>query len=350
MSSVSILDCTLRDGGYINDWRFGQTAIRNIMDRLTESNVEIIECGFLRDEPYNPERVVFNEVGQIEPFIYPKKKGLTYVAMIAVGDISAESISPCDGRSIDGLRLSFHRHEWVEVLNLAEKVRDLGYKVFLQPVGTSSYSDHELLRLLDKVNLLNPYAFYIVDTLGLLHENDLLHLFFLVDRNLAPGINIGFHSHNNLQLSYSNALAILRLHVSRNIIIDASVLGMGRAAGNLCIEMITRYINENIASKYDIKPFLDIVDNYLGSIFHSTPWGYSVPYFLAAVNGVHPNYATYLINKQTIPMRVVERILSGIPSEKKELFDRELIEKRYLADQADNKGDSDTVEKLKRRF
>ncbi|MBP3743428.1 MAG: hypothetical protein J6J00_10635, partial [Treponema sp.] len=100
MSNISILDCTLRDGGYINNWEFGQDSIKQILHSLCESNVEIIECGFLRDEDYNVNRSVFSSVEQIAEMIQPKKESAMYVAMIALGDIDVNKISERTENSI----------------------------------------------------------------------------------------------------------------------------------------------------------------------------------------------------------------------------------------------------------
>ena len=98
-------------------------------------------------------------------------------------------------------------------------------------------------------------------------------MFHLLENNLDESISIGFHSHNNLQLSFSNAQELLMVHTKRNIIIDSSVLGMGRGAGNLCTELITHYINENIEGKYDTIPLLEIIDEHLSNIFNRDQMG-----------------------------------------------------------------------------
>lgn len=232
MNHITILDCTLRDGGYINNWQFGRTNIQGIISKLNASGVDIVECGFLRDIPYNEDTAVFSRVSQIVPFLSEKRANTFYVAMIAYGDISPDAIEPYDGSSIGGIRLTFHKHEWDGAKTVAVQLMEKGYQVFIQPVGTTAYSDAELLQLIAQVNELQPYAFYLVDTLGILYRQDLLRLFYLVEHNLDPQIQIGFHSHNNLQLSFANAQELLRLDSKRDIIIDASVYGMGRGVGN----------------------------------------------------------------------------------------------------------------------
>ena len=47
MDRVNILDCTLRDGGYVNDFNFGQDILKDIIKKLTKASIDIIECAFL---------------------------------------------------------------------------------------------------------------------------------------------------------------------------------------------------------------------------------------------------------------------------------------------------------------
>jgi len=344
MSNIKLLDCTLRDGGYINNWNFGEKSIKKVIEKLSQSNIDIIECGFIRDKEFDNNVSVFNDVVHIKKFLQPKNKNITYVGMIDVPYIPIEKIIECDGTSIDGIRLTFHENEIDEAMAYGKILMEKGYKIFIQPVGTTSYTDVKLLALINKVNELKPYAFYLVDTLGIMYKNDLLRMYHLIDNNLEETISIGFHSHNNLQLSFSNAQELLMLHTKREIIIDASVFGMGRGAGNLCTELITQYINENIEEKYNVVPLLEIVDEHLSRFSSEAQWGYSVPYYIAAVNNCHPNYASYLINKQTITVKSINTILKQIPTEKKDIYDQNYIEDLYINHQIHLVDDSDDLE------
>lgn len=346
MNYISVLDCTLRDGGYINRWRFGRRTIQGIVSKLDAAGIDIVECGFLRDMPYSEDVAVFSDVSQITPFLSQKRPGALYVAMIAYGDISPEAIRPCDGCSIDGIRLTFHKHEWAGARAAATQLMEKGYKVFVQPVGTTSYSDGELLELIAQVNELRPFAFYLVDTLGILYRHDLLRLFYLVEHNLDPQIQIGFHSHNNLQLSFANAQELLRMNSKRDIIIDASVYGMGRGVGNLPTELLAEYINVNIEQRYVIAPLLSIADQYLMSIYTEQRWGYDLPYFLSAIEGCHPNYASYLLQKETLNIEDISKILNCLPEDRRDLFHPELIEELYLQTQACQIDDSSVISAL----
>lgn len=346
MASVKILDCTLRDGGYINNWNFGEKVIRKIFERLSDADVDIVECGFLSECDYDCNKTIFSEVSQISALL-PEKK-VKYVAMVALGEkeIAHEKIAECDGKSIFGIRLTFHKHEIDRAFDYAQHIMDKGYEVFIQPVGTCSYTDIELLELVERVNILKPYAFSIVDTLGTITGKELMRLFQMVDNNLEDSIRIGFHSHNNLQLAFSNAQELMQTFTKREIIIDASVQGMGRGAGNLCTELIAQFMNENLDANYNVTALLEIIDKYLVKIQESNPWGYMIPYYISAVNGCHPNYATYLINKQTLNVRDIEKIINEIPTEKRPLYDKELIAEVYKKYQESQINDSSSIEEL----
>ena len=346
--STQILDCTLRDGGYVNDWRFGKKTIISILDKLEKANIDIIECGFLTRMVQEEACSLFNSIEQIEEVLPKKERTAMYVAMIAIGEkeLHPSELSPYDGKSIEGIRLTFHKEEIDKAIQWAGIIMDKGYKVFMQPVGTVFYSDLELLQLVEKMNRLRPYAFYIVDTLGSMYRNEVSHRFYLIDENLNPAIQLGFHGHNNLQLAFSNAQVLGKIQTKRTLILDSSVNGMGRGAGNLPTELITQYINRNIASRYDVTMVMDIYDEYIAAIRKDFEWGYSVPYHIAASNVCHPNYAAYLINKQTLTMKDIEKIIQLIPKEYKILYDQQLIEGLYAQYQSRQIDDSKAIGKI----
>ena len=347
MTNYNILDCTLRDGGYINNFRFGEKIIKDIIHKLADARTNIIECGFLKSGAFDKDETLFGSVEMITNYIAPKSENSMYVAMIAYGDISADEISDYDGTSIDGIRLTFHQSEIEEAFVCGKQLMDKGYQVFMQPVGTTSYTEEELLNLIGRVNGMKPFAFYMVDTLGTMLNQDLASMFQLVDAHLDKSIKIGFHSHNNLQMSFSNAIELLKIHSDREIIIDSSVFGMGRGAGNLCTELIMDYLNKSVGNSYDIVPVLEIYDEHINKILLDYKWGYSLPYFIASTNNCHPNYATHLINKRTISIKQISSLLSMMDEEKKNIYDKNYIEEIYLAFQKHMIDDSDVRSKYK---
>lgn len=350
MSEIKLLDCTLRDGGYINQWRFGEKEIRDILFNLEKSGADIIECGFISDKLYDPDCTIFSSPEQIDALL--PDGGEMFVGMIAIGEkeIDPERLPNAGSTRLSGIRLTFHSDEIDKALRYGKLIKQKGYQLFMQPVGSAFYSDDELLRLILKANEIEPYAFYIVDTLGCMYTRDLQRQLYLADYNLKPGIKIGFHSHNNLQMAFSNAQHMAEYKTDRTLIIDCSVNGMGRGAGNLCSELIMDYLNRDRNAGYDVVPLLELSDKYLSSIYVSNPWGYSSAYYLSAVDRCHPNYSSYLIAKQTLSGGSIGEILDLIPEDSRKRFDGALIKQLYQSYQKNAIDDTETIDTLRRMF
>lgn len=329
MSKIKVLDCTLRDGGYVNDWQFGSKNIAKIINNLACSGIDFIECGFYKTENQVVDKTFYNSLDELVNF--DLNKNTKFTLMINYGEVPLENI-PIFKECYQNImfRVVFKKNVRWEALDYCKKLIEKGYKVFVNPMNTISYSPSELLEIVHEVNKINPYAFTIVDTNGEMKKNDTLSLFYLIDNSLNPEIKLGFHSHNNLQLSFSNAQILLEQNTKRTLIIDTTVFGIGRGAGNLCTELLTQYLNDNYDSTYNLIPILKIVDEQINPVFAKTPWGYSVPYYLAATNHCHPNYASYLIDKQTVPVEVINKILNTIPTNKKLSFDKQFIRQLYI--------------------
>ena len=346
MQNIHVLDCTLRDGGYVNNWEFGKRNIPQIAERLCDSAIEYIECGFLSETKSRTDhQSIFNSIESANQVFSNCSRHIAL--MVNCGEVNAEEIPVYSGDKVSLIRIAFHKHQIQEAQNLCSALKQRGYHVFFQRMVTMGYSDQELLNLISWANNNQPDAFYIVDSFGTMRKNDVMRIFYLIDNNLKPEIKIGFHSHNNLQLSFSNAQELMMMYSKRDIIIDSSVFGMGRGAGNLCTELLTKYINENIEKKYDLIPILEIMDEYIMPIYSARPWGYSAPYYIAAVNNCHPNYATFLMNKQTLCIRDINSIIRSIPEESKRLYNVDLISELYRNYQQHNIDDSEVLQKIK---
>ena len=227
-SSIKLLDCTLRDGGYINNWDFGFQVICNVIKKMVEAEVDYVEVGFLRNCEYSKDKTLFNNINQLKSVLPPKTGKTKFVAMALHNLYDINKLEENDG-TIDAIRVTFHDYDIDEGLEFISKAMAKGYKVFCNPINIMGYSDSELLILLEKINKVRPYAFSIVDTFGSMMENDLLRIYSLVEHNLDKAIKIGLHLHENLGLSYSLAQRFIGMKASeRECVIDASLCGMGR--------------------------------------------------------------------------------------------------------------------------
>lgn len=335
MNSVKVLDVTLRDGGCVIDFNFGQDYMEQILTGLEKSGVDIIELGYLDSSKGTVQgRTQFcNEQVIAEHFLKSKKPGVMYVAMCDFGKFDPDILAPYDGTGIDGLRIAFHKKDRMNMLPVARKILEKGYKLFVQPMTIMRYSDSEILELLDVVNseLADAEAFYVVDSFGEMRMDDLNRIVHLVDRNLNPDMTMGFHSHNNLQLSYSNAVTLLQFFSNRNVIIDSSILGMGKGAGNLNTELFLEHLNLYYGKNYKIAPLLEVIDKVLNTIRAEHYWGYSIEYYLSSVNHCTPSYASHFYRKHMLPVEQVAELLSLVTEEKKISFDKEYAEQLYLS-------------------
>jgi len=234
MNNINILDCTLRDGGYVNQWQFGEKNIKKIISKLVESKIDIIECGFLSKKTVrNKDCSIFDSVSEVKDYLPNDRGSSTFVCMINFGEFAIEDIPTNDKSSIDGIRIAFHKKDKAAALKLCKEISDKGYLLFMQPMVAVSYTDEEFIDLIKEANKIMPFAFYIVDSFGVMRRNDLMRLYYLVDHNLEKSVTVGYHSHNNIQMAYSNAQALVDLKTKRKLIFDSSVFGMGRGAGNL---------------------------------------------------------------------------------------------------------------------
>lgn len=331
MSEIKVLDCTLRDGGYCNQWRFGLQNARKVVGALNESGVEIIECGFLTNLiSYEPDTTRFTNIEQFADVIPKDRGGKMYVCMVNFGELEIDRLPICNGTSVEGIRLAFHKRDADEALKLGRVIAAKGYKLFLQAMVSMSYSDNEFLELIKGTNQVEPYAFYIVDSFGVMKQKDLMRFFYLVEHNLYRNIRIGYHAHNNMQLAFSNAQTFVTQPTKHRLIVDTSIYGMGRGAGNLNTELFVDYLNDSVDSSYQLKPLLKVIDEVLEVFYSTGKWGYSLPNYLSASHDCHPNYANYLDDKKTLTIEDMDELFSMIAEDKRDVFDKKYIDELYL--------------------
>lgn len=332
MRKIRLLDCTLRDGGYVNDWEFGYNNLIGIFERLVNSGVDIIEIGFLDDRrPFDINRSILPDTASVEKIWGNiSKRPEMIVGMIDYGTCTISNVQPCEKSFLDGIRVIFKKHIMKEALEYCAELKKLGYKVFAQLVSITSYNDNELLQLIKIVNDVKPYAVSIVDTYGLLTPKKLLHYYEILDKNVLSEIQIGFHAHNNFQLGYANVITFLEKDTLHDIVVDATLYGMGKSAGNAPTELVAGYINDEYGTAYALSPMLEAITESIIDFFHSNPWGYQMTYYLSAATGCHPNYVSYLNGKENLSVSKVYNILGRVtPEEKKLLYDKKIAEFVY---------------------
>lgn len=329
--NIQLLDCTLRDGAYIVNGDFGVPAMKGIIKKMQDANVDIIECGWLKDAPYKQGSTYFHVPSDLEAYLSEKNADAIYTVMIDWNRYNLDTLPDCDGKSVDAIRIVFPKEHFQEGITLGNTIRQKGYCVFFQAANTLAYTDDELCRLADEVNRVHPDALSIVDTFGAMYEEDLSRILSILDNNLDKDIMLGFHSHNNQQLSFALTMHFIKmLYGKRQIVVDSSLCGMGRGAGNTTTELLSNYLNRQYRCNYDMNTILDAIDMYMGDFKTRFSWGYSTPYFIAGMYCTHVNNIAYLLENHRTNAKDMRIILESLSASDRQKYDYDLLENKYL--------------------
>ncbi len=340
MRNIKLLDCTLRDGGYINDWRFGKENILSTIEQLEKSGAEVLDLGFIKNEPFDENRTVYNSIESLSQFIPNKKPGITYAAMAEVfRPMPPELICSCSDKTVDVVRVIIWKDKHDQSGNIVDALQegyeyckmfaDKGYKLYIQPARVEQYNDEEFIGMLNLYSKLNPLAIYVVDSWGTMYSDSVLHYLKLADEILDKNIAIGFHGHNNMMQAFSNAVDFLNSGVDRELIIDGSVFGIGRGAGNLHSEIAAKYLNEYERKNYKIEAFLNIYEKYIKDLRKEYVWGYTPAYFMTASYHANPQYGTYYGINEDIDSTEIKTILENMPEEDHIMYTMEKAKAYY---------------------
>ena len=156
MSNIKVLDCTLRDGGYINDWNFGTEKAKVIISLLQKAMIDYIEVGFLTTEKSTQNQTLLDSFDKIKTFLPEKYEKHRLFGMITYGKFPIEKVPEMQNSSVEGLRVIFKKSQKEDALDYCEKIKAKGYKLFINPTLTDQYSDEELLILLKEIQAIKP--------------------------------------------------------------------------------------------------------------------------------------------------------------------------------------------------
>ena len=348
MNHVQLLDCTLRDGAYLIDKKFGDNNIHGIIAGLLKSKVDLIEIGFFQDEGFGEGKTVYLNSTDAKRFVPSNKGNALFTVLADCSRYSVTNLDECDGTSIDAVRECFFKVELEQAIENCKVIKEKGYKCFVQPVDILGYSDMELIDLISKINEIEPYCLSIVDTFGSMYQEDLHRVFELINHNLVSTCKIGFHSHNNMQMSNALSQEFVRMtYGKREVVIDGTINGRGRGAGNTPTELIAQYLVSHHNYSYDMDAMLDIIDDYMDNIRSRCTWGYSTPYFVAGCYSAHVNNIAYLKEKNSIKSKDIRYILNKIGAIPRKRYDYDLLEKTYTEYLESDIDDSKSVQEIK---
>lgn len=338
---IQLLDCTLRDGGIVVNFDYGIERMHKIKSTLEASRVEYIECGYIDEKKGSPEgKTSFDNEVSIEKTLLSsgKKLGITYVAMIDYGTFDVTKLRDRSTKGIDGIRLAFHKEHWQDAIELGKIIIEKGYDLYIQPMVSMRYTDEEYRELIRMCNceLERAKGFYVVDSFGQMDNADLIHKLEIADNYVRPEWIIGFHAHNNRQMAYSNALSFVEYNSKHDMMLDSSIMGMGKGAGNLCTELIEeKLIGEG--KSYNTTVIYEAISEYFSAQQKRTPWGYSLDYYLSSLYSCTPSYIKIFTDDKRVTTDILVDLIKTIPEEKKAACDRAFA-KKHLNEYFEKKG------------
>ena len=348
-NKIELLDCTLRDGAYITNSHFGVPVIKGIIKKMQDAHVDIIECGWLKDKPHEVGSSFYHVPADIEPYLIERSPRTTYVTMIDWDRYNVDALPPFDGRSIDAIRVVFPHGRHREGIAIGQRIRDKGYRVYFQAANTLAYSNRDLIELAECMNAFKPESLSVVDTFGAMYADDLERIVRLLDSELDPSIKLGFHSHNNQQLSFALSIRFCEMLQSsaRSIVVDASLCGMGRGAGNATLELAASYLDKKQHGNYDLDEILDAIDVYMHRLQEKYSWGYSIPYFISGLYQCHVNNIAYLLKNHRTNAKDMRGVISSLSQSERRKYDYDLLERKYIEHQSRQLDDHSALEELR---
>lgn len=302
-----LLDCTIRDGGYMNAWSFEPPLVRELYKAVSKAGVDYVELGYHGTERFfdksqngtwrfSPEEALREVTRGI--------KGAKVGLMVDSGRFDPADLEPAAGSVVKLVRIASYKTRLPVALKECEAIKAKGYQVSLQLMGYSTYTDQERAGLRGMLNG-GPLDFvYVADSYGSIFPNQMAA--FLEPVQGMAGIKVGFHPHNQLQMSFANSLEAMRCGAD---VIDGTVYGIGRAAGNLPMEIFVAYLQARFPDRYNVLPLLNIIDRFFVPLKREHPWGYQLPYMLSGLLNIHPNYAKGLVARREY---TIEDVFNGL--------------------------------------
>lgn len=278
---IKVLDCTLRDGAYVVDSKFGEQRILNILNTLENANIDIIECGWLRDCCHEKNSVLYNIPNDAKSYIKNIRPEIAMMFDYGKYDISK---LPQNNGLTNIIRIAFYKKNLDEISFAVEKVKNKGYKVFLQASNIKDYSKIDIIKLSKRANFIGVDACYIVDSFGSMFPSDMDIILPIFEEYINKDIVLGFHSHNNIQMSLALSIKFIN-ECKRDVIIDSTLSGIGRGAGNTKTELLLEYLNRYKNCSYNVDTIWESLNN---NLLPQNNWEYTSEKGFRGINNIHP--------------------------------------------------------------
>lgn len=280
---IKVLDCTIRDGGLMNNWEFDKGMVKEVFHGLAQAGVDYVELG------YRADKAQFN-VKDHGPWRFCDEEDLRDVAyecdtkisvMADVGRTDYDSFIPASESIISMVRVATYAKEIDKAIHLANHVKGLGYEVTVNVMAASHVLEPDINEALAQLAETKVDVVYLVDSFGYFYSEQ---VHYLAEKyiNTLPGKEIGIHCHNNQQLAFANTIEGIIKGVNY---LDGSIYGMGRAAGNCTTELLLGFLKN---PKYRLEPVLELIEKHFAPLQSQLRWGYEIPYMVSGILNLHP--------------------------------------------------------------
>lgn len=292
---IKVLDCTIRDGGLINNHYFTDEFVRAVYKSLTEAKVDYIEMGYRSSRKYAPPGDFgdwkYCDDNAILRIIDGIDSDIKISIMVDAHRVLEQEFKPVDQSPVDMIRIATYVKDIDKAITLANRCEDLGYETCVNIMAISAENEYDLIEALDQVAKCPTGTVYVVDSYGYFFCEQIEHFVKLFQTHL-PGKRIGMHCHNNQQLAYANTIEGIR-HDSN--LVDGSLFGIGRGAGNCPLELLIGFLKN---PKFNIEPILKVIQDYMIPMREEIEWGYMIPYAITGSLNQHPRSAIAMRNTE----------------------------------------------------
>jgi 4-hydroxy 2-oxovalerate aldolase len=288
---IKTLDCTIRDGGLMNNHQFDDGVVKAVYQACVAAGVDYMELGYKASRKgikvgehgcwkYCCEDDLRRIVGD-----NPTNLKLTVMADAERCDYH-EDIPPKKESVVDMVRVATYISQIPTALDMVKHAHDHGYETTVNLMAVSTVQERELDEGLRMLAASEAKAIYVVDSFGALYSEK---VHYLVKKYLAyckpAGKEVGVHMHNNLQLAFANTLEGIIMGAN---FVDATMAGLGRGAGNCQMELLLGFLHN---PKYELRPVLDCVQNVIEPLRKALLWGFDLPYLVTGFLNQHPRTA-----------------------------------------------------------
>ncbi len=286
---IKVLDCTIRDGGLINNHDFSLELVRQVYRAISQAGVDYIELGYKNSKKLFSEKEFgpwkFCDDEQIKKVIDGTEPKAKISVMVDVGRVELDDVKPASESPVDMIRVACYVKDIDKAIFMVNHFADKGYETTFNIMAVSRDQGPEFdeaIHQIEKESRAN--VVYIVDSFGALYQESVEDLVKRCKKTLRNK-EVGFHGHNNQQLAFGNTIEAI-IHNAN--FLDATIYGIGRAAGNCPIELLIGFLKN---PKFDIRPILDIISKEFIPLRGKMEWGYIIPYAIAGMFNDHPKAA-----------------------------------------------------------